>query len=160
VTPEQTTEILKALKNHDWFLIVCGIVWLLGTILQFLIVARFKATIENRQHFSRVRYEHEIEIYREAWKVVHQFNFSESQEVLLTSRIQLFDVIEKNKPFYSDKIWSALSEFLNLATWLTMELQRPVDGQQRLEILNKVIKQREKVELAIRERLAQFDDLK
>jgi hypothetical protein len=180
VTPEQTTELLKALNQHNWFPVACGIIWLLGTILQFLIVAKFKSAIENKQHFSRLRYEREIELYREIWVLVHEFYFKSclafgwkissdksseisekpTKESWHKSREQLSRTIERNKPFYPSEIWNELNEFDSLCENLTYFYQEnaftPV---QKRDAQKQAKAQYEKVEEAIRKRLAQFDNV-
>jgi len=180
VTPDQTTELLKALNQHNWFLVGCGIIWLLGTILQFLVVTRIKSAIENKQHFSRLRYEREIELYREIWTLVHEFylksvlafgwkipsnqasEISEkpTKESWHKSRELLSRTIEKNKPFYPSEIWTELGElealFINLAL-LYQENQIP--PAEKRDAGQQAKAQYEKIEQAIRKRLAQFDNV-
>ncbi|HVU28495.1 MAG TPA: hypothetical protein VHG71_12265 [Verrucomicrobiae bacterium] len=137
-----------------------------------------KTELANRSHFSRVRYEREMEIYREVWKAIYQFyleslaafgwgkNLTDgvkklSRESWQQSHSQLSNIIDQNKPFYSDEVRVELSEFSTLAFWLATELKQDVlkheDIQKRSEIAMKVKGQYEKVESAIRKRLEQFD---
>ena len=138
-----------------------------------------RTELANRSHFSRVRDEREMEIYREAWKAVHQFylesvsafgwekNVTANSKTELTkeswqqSSTQLARIIQKNKPFYSDEIWIELSKFSEFAFLLAVEYQQPVPTQEqvlpRSDMATQAKQQYQQVESAIRKRLEQFD---
>jgi hypothetical protein len=184
VTPEQTTELLKALNQHNWFLVGCGIVWLFGTILQFVVVARIKSAIENKQHFSRVRYEHEIELYHEVWEKLctcYEKSFlrftwkaNDSNSKVKVDELQkaaqdFFEIIRNKRPFYPVEISEELFKFSGLCSQLdnihshlqTGSIQLQNDFLPKLEAVEKEAREQfDKIEKVIRKRLDKFEGLK
>jgi hypothetical protein len=187
VTPEQTTELLKALNQHNWFLIGCGIVWLLGTILQFLVVTRIKAAIENKQHFSRVRYERELKVYEELWPKLCQLQVAagslrpkaewelakdETEESRSQIRCKRFDdafwpllnEIDNARPFYSDEIWNEIGKLMKLCWGEAVEYALVKDRDKNYwdnahKNADAIGKQIDTICEAIRTRLSKFDNV-
>lgn len=93
---------------------------------------RLDAAMQKAVHVSKLQFEHEYEIYKQAWEqlfALRQATLSlrpqlddvdpnESDESRMRKRIAAFrtpynaflDVIEKNKPFYPPVIYDALSD--------------------------------------------------
>lgn len=172
MTPEQTTELLQALNHHDWFLVVCGIVWLLGTILQFLIVAKVKSAIENKQYFTHARYDKEMEIYQKVWpklvsfwEVIFYADVSEAgQQDYGKTRNEMIEAIRMNKPFFPKEIWQEVQEVQKLCeskrfSELLLRFRELNDDEKKnyFESSDKIKVQLDKVEEAIRNRLGKFD---
>ena len=173
MSPDQSTELLKALHQHDWFLVVCGVVWLLGAVLQFLIVKRIESAIANKQHFTRARYDREMEIYQKVWpKLMNFFEVTYlSADVQTTgqphfnkARNEVIEVIRENKPFFPKEIWQEVLAFQLLCEdkrLLEMFLRfRDLTSDEKIkyfESTDKIKAQLEKVEEAIRKRLGKFD---
>jgi hypothetical protein len=146
MTDEQFNQVVQALNQGNWqllcLLIIVVVAWIIAMGFQLWITKRIEAAVENKQYFSRLRYEKEIELYREIWILVHQF-YSKSalafawkvsgnqvseisemptQESWQKSQELLSQTIERNKPFYPNEIWMELSEFETLCftlSWLS-----------------------------------------
>ena len=166
--------MLKALNQHNWFPLVCGIIWLLGTILQFLVVTRIKSAIENKQHFSRARYDREMEIYQKVWPKLMSFfqatYYSEDisptapQNRFAEARDEVTMVIRENIPFFAKEIRDELLAFQfvchdhrSLETLLNRRDLTPEELEQYKVSHEKIKVQLDKVEEAIRNRLSKFD---
>ena len=71
---------------------------------------------------------------------------------------QLSDPIDENRPFYPDEVWKELNEFHTLAMLMaTNYAQSHTTPELRSEAARKSKLQLERVERAIRERLAKFN---
>ncbi len=170
---DQANELLKALNQHNWFLVVCGVVWVLGAILQFLVVTRIKSVVENKQHFSRIRYEREINIYTQVWAKclslrdtvktlpVYDTSHPESQTAPMQKFIKAYDelclAVRDNCPFYPQEIWNELKDFQKLCYELSLIIKNPNRGVELEDLLTKIDSQSGKIEGSIRSRLDKFD---
>lgn len=96
-----------------------------------LLKARLDASVQKTVHVSKVQFEHEYAIYKEAWEqlvalrhattslrpVMDRVDPNESREERMLKRAKVFaeahnaflDVVERNKPFYPEAIYEALS---------------------------------------------------
>jgi len=187
VTPEQTTELLKALNQHNWFLVGCGVVWLLGTVLQFFVVTRIKSVIENKQHFNRVRYEREMKVFEEIWPKLCELQEAvldlrpvmdcspqegETIESRKLKRAEKFTIaftdfrtaIKHNRPFYPPIIWDELGKVLQLCWGEATEFsvyaneRKPRDyWGKAMDNAKAINEQIDKTCEAIRTRLSKFD---
>ena len=173
MTPEQLAELLKAFHQHDWFLVVCGVVWLLGAVLQFLIVKRIESAIANKQHFTRARYDREIEIYQKVWPKLMNF-----YEVMVLgsnadpnsglayhkARNEVIDAVRENRPFFPKEIrqevlaFQGLCENQKFSEFVIRVRELSSDEKKTFfESQEKMKAQLDKVEEAIRNRLIKFD---
>jgi hypothetical protein len=97
-----------------------------------LLKARLDASVQKTVHVGKVQFEHEYEIYKQAWEqlvalrhattglrpVMDTIDPQESKEDRMRKRVRSFaeahnaflDVIERNKPFYPASIYDALSK--------------------------------------------------
>lgn len=188
MTPDQITELLKSLNQHNWFLVGCGVVWLLGTILQFLVVARIKSAIEDKQHFNRVRYEREMKVFEEIWPKLCEFQEAvlalrpvmdsslqegETAESRKLKRAEKFTIafadfrmaIKHNRPFYPPIIWDELRKVLQLCWGEATEFSVYSDERKPRDYWDKAMnnakninEQIDKTCEAIRTRLSKFDN--
>jgi hypothetical protein len=188
MSPEQVTDLLKALNQHNWFLVVCGIVWILGTILQFVVVARIKSAIENKQHFSRVRYEREMKVFEEIWpklcelqeavlslRPVMDTSLQEGEtkdsrklkraESFSTAFVNFRMAIKHSRPFYPPVIWDELGILLKLCWGEATEFsvysdeRKPHDyWEKAMDNAQAINEQIDKTCEAIRTRLSKFDN--
>jgi hypothetical protein len=143
-------------------------------------VESIKTDYAAKQHFSRLRYEREIELYREIWTLVHQFylkstlafgwkipsnQVSEISEIPTKeswqkSRELLSQTIEKNKPFYPSEIWTELGELEALCINLALLYQEnAISPAEKRDAGQQAKTQYQKIEQAIRKRLDQFDNV-
>ena len=173
MSPDQSNELLKALHEHNWFLIVCGVVWIFGAILQFLVVTRIKSVIENKQHFSRIRYEREINIYLQVWAKcltlrdavkalpVYDTSHPELQSAPMQEFIKAYDglclAVRNNCPFYPQEIWKELKDFQKICYELSLIIKTPNRGIELEALLERIDSQLDKVESSVRSRLDKFD---
>jgi hypothetical protein len=178
VTAEQFQQALKAIEYENWrlltILLAMVVVWIVLTLIQLYLTKRVEAAIANRQHFGRLRYEREIEIYREAWKSL--FDFHEASEKLLVGvpsqspalkewvglRNNLVEVIRYNRPFYPAEIHRQLKAAQQLCEELKCikEDAASLDDQGRAKLMSlpkRIETQMGHVEQAIRSRLGKFD---
>jgi hypothetical protein len=98
---------------------------------------QLKAELSSRGHYSRVRYEREMEVYKELWPQVcdlakavrslrpvidSALKAGENEQERKTKRHQSLEVAfdslanttEKSRPFYPPEIWKELRELLTL----------------------------------------------
>jgi len=147
---------------------------------------RIEAAIANKQHFSRLRYERELEIYEDIWKALT--GLQEATCLLKTrgevvTEIQTDDelrrrklkefaeafnrllfVVRENRPFYPQLVWEKLDQLLAFCRERSVEFQADIEASSFSEFEKKFIGDRELlnqlvmgIEIAIRTRLAQFD---
>ena len=173
MTPDLLAELVKAIRQQNWFLVAGGVLWLAGALIHLWLAKRIEAAIANKQHFSRLRYEREIEVYRELWRNVRNF-YLESEGAIewndepnaaptnvsgkaawQEARRQMVKTIEDNRPFYPAEIWSELSTFV--ASARSLAKCKASDSSQRSAASEMLKHQYGCIEQAIRVRLAKFD---
>ena len=181
VSPDQPLqEILTAIRHQNWLLAVVGIAWAGGVFLHLWIAKRIESAIENKQHFSRLRYEHELGLYREVWKKlrVHsensfgRFQWDDNEpeaqaksKALQDSGRSFSETLRDNRPFYPAEIRAELQKFLEICDELARVQGRMLgasvsanEGLGRLleQNLSEAKAQYQRVEDAIRHRLNKF----
>lgn len=178
MTPEQFNQIVEAIQKGNgrllWVTFLVVACWILATMIQLYWTKQIEAAVANRQHFGRLRYEREIEIYREAWKSL--FDLYEATGKLLIGvppqspalrdwvglRNKLVEVIRYNRPFYPDEMRQELISAQLLCEDLQYDKENPalLDEQEREKFRTlhpKIKAQLAKVEDMIRARLNEFD---
>jgi len=178
MTTEQFKQVIEAIEQGNWRLL-----WLLISVVVVLSIAiliqvywtkRIEAAVANRQHFSRLRYEREIEIYREVWQKL--FDFYESTQRLRLGVTQqspartewteklnkLIEVIRYNRPFYPQEIWRELQRAQSLCEVVAGAREDPTQfaemiSEKRMELMKNFSSLMDNVENAIRKRLSRFD---
>jgi hypothetical protein len=178
MTTEQFNQILKAIEQGNWrllwLLLLVLVIWSVATAIQHRWIKRIEAAVENRQHFSRLRYEREIEIYRKAWKSL--FDFYEASGKLLVGvppqspalkewvdlRNKLVEVIRYDRPFYPDEMHQQLKSVQLLCEDWAYIKENPTclndeDRGKFIRLHPKIKSQMESVEEMIRARLSKFD---
>ncbi len=95
---------------------------------------KLKTLLEQSSHVTKAQFDKKFEIYQEIWSaliplkqytmqlspMLDQFDPKESEEERIRNRLSKFgdafkvyrDLIEKNKPFYSEKVYLSLSKVL------------------------------------------------
>ena len=95
----------------------------------------FQAILEKSIFVNKVQFEHEFKIYREVWEKLIELRYntmrlrpildtvdpSEPEEQIIKKRLTRFgeaaeayrDVIEKNRPFYAEGVYTHLSDVLD-----------------------------------------------
>lgn len=197
MTPEQLQQYFDtALKQRDQFNLVfypltvvlsIGGAWLISYVRQkgknlatkedIAKITRTQEEIRielaNHSHFSRARYDHEVEIYKNLWPKLFNFyrasSFSdvrneEDRNNFNKIKNDVQTTIRENKPFYSDEICRELLTFENLCEdkqfLEIVAISIPLTGDKAdsyLKLQKQIQSQLEKVEKAIRNRLIKFD---
>ncbi|MGD0208491.1 MAG: hypothetical protein ABSC89_12885 [Verrucomicrobiota bacterium] len=208
MTPEQLQQYVDtALKQRDQFNLVfypltivlsIGGAWLisyfrekgknLATKEDIAEITRkqeeIKKELGNYGYFSRVRYEHEIELYREvweklcvcyeksalrfAWKIDAPDSKAKAEELQKATQ-EFFEIIRNKRPFYPTEISDELFKFSSLCSQLvsiqsslqTGSFQLQKDFLPKLEQVQKETREQfENIENAIRKRLDKFEGLR
>jgi len=198
MTPEQLQQYVDAaLKQRDQFNLVfypltvvlsIGSAWLfsyarekgknLATKEDISAITNTQEAIRNelanRSHFSRVRYDREMEVYQKVWPKL--MNFFEAtylsvdispttlQNRYVEARDEVIMVIRENRPFFAKEIRQEALAFQLLCEdhRLSENLLRvrdltPDEKKKYFESHDKIKAQLDKVEEAIRNRLSKFD---
>jgi hypothetical protein len=178
MTAEQFKHVIEAIEQGNWrllwLLISVVVVCSFAILIQVYWTKRIEAAVANRQHFSRLRYEREIEIYRDVWKKL--FDFYESTTKLgirvahespalrewTEKRNDLVEVIRYTRPFYPKEIWSELQTAQILCEEVARAKEHSISALETesnnwVELKKKIQSQKDKVAEAIRERLSKFD---
>jgi hypothetical protein len=130
--------------------------------------------LANRSHFSRARYDREMEVYQKVWpKLMYFFQatyYSEdikptaTQNRFAEARDEVILVIRENTPFFAKEIREELLAFQfvchdhrSLETLLQRRDLTPEELKQYSASHDKIKAQLDKVEDAIRNRLNKFD---
>lgn len=136
-----------------------------------------KSKLAVQVHFGRLRYEREFEVYREVWRAIRAFysesissglwpdaptgasSTSPSKESWQKAWCELHHIVEDNQPFYPEELRRELSEFIECAKAMA-ESHRNQDATPsvRRGFASQTKAQYARVEGAIRDRLAKFDD--
>ncbi len=128
-----------------------------------------KTELATRSHFSRLRYEREIEIYKEVWRKLSVFYFESDRQHMggpsldeySSARRELGLVIRDNRPFYPNEVRKELIIFQRFVEDLHhIRVGRQMNeeiGRQLMKMPEQVKSQLTKVEEAIRNRLDKFD---
>jgi hypothetical protein len=132
-----------------------------------------RTELANHSHFSRARYNHEVEIYKDLWPKLVEFyrtsylldpRSAEDGKRFNQIKEEVQKAIRDKKPFFSDGICKELLAFqylcedkrfleiVSLTAQLTEEKRNSY-----LELQKQIQSQLEKVEKAIRDRLIKFD---
>lgn len=185
MTPEQLKLVIEAVEQGNWrlfiLLIATVVAWALATLIQLSIAKRIEAAVANKQHFSRLRYERELEVYRDVWGKLHE-HFDQSvwrfawqatdpdaeirRKNLHKSGKEFFEMIAVNRPFIPQEVWKELKTFIDLCDSLVRHQEsmqnlgvRADESYKRKldEIHSATNAQYQKVEEAIRHRLDKFD---
>ncbi len=197
MTPEQLQQYVDAaLKQRDQFNLVfypltvvlsIGGAWLISYVRQkgknlatkedIAKITRtqeeIRTELANHSHFSRARYDLEVEIYKNLWpKLLNFYRASsftdvrkkEDQDNFNKIKNEVQTAIRENKPFYSDEICQELLTFEFLCEdkrfLEIVAISIPLTGDKAdsyLELHKKIESQLQKVEKAIRNRLIKFD---
>lgn len=96
-----------------------------------------RSELATRSHFSRLRYERELELYRTVWRELSEFyeqsavSFAwdnkhsdaqkptHSEEAWQQAGRTLFNTIRDSKPFYPSEVWAELKKVQGLCDELT-----------------------------------------
>ena len=132
-----------------------------------------KTELANRSHFSRARYDKEVEIYQKVWpKLLNFYDVTNQMDVanevdrkrFNDARQEVFTVIRDNKPFFPDENCKEFLAFQYLCEdkrFLEMisnvRVMTPEKENLNLELPKQIQSQLEKIEKAIRNRLIKFD---
>jgi hypothetical protein len=197
MTPEQLQQYIDAaLKQRDQFNLVfypltfvlsIGGAWLISYVREkgknlatkedVAEITRkqeeIRTELANHSHFSRARYDHEVEIYKNLWpKLVDFYRISclldprktEDGKSFNEKHEEMHKAIRENKPFFSDEICKELLAFQHLCDdkrflEIVSLTSQPTEEKRNsyLELQKKIHPQLEKVEIAIRDRLIKFD---
>jgi hypothetical protein len=197
MTPEQLQQYVDAaLKQRDQFNLIfypltiilsIGGAWLISYVRQkgknlatkedvakiTQIQEEIRTELANHSHFSRARYDHEVEIYKDLWPKLIEFyrtsylldpRSAEDGKRFNQIKEEVQKAIRDKKPFFSDGICKELLAFqylcddkrfleiVSLTSQLTDEKRNSY-----LELQKQIQSQLEKVEKAIRDRLIEFD---
>ena len=141
MTAEQFNQVIQALNQGNWRLLclvlVVVVAWVVVLAFQLSIMKRIEAAIENKQHFSRVRYEREMKIYEELWPKLCEleaislslrsgFGFTTSaesteEEETLKRKQKFWDAhkafflaVSYSRPFYSTDVWKEVNKLIKL----------------------------------------------
>ncbi len=66
-TPEHAARLLDAITRQNSIIVLAGLLWLVVALVQLYLSKRIEAAVTNKQHFSRLRYERELDLYRDMW---------------------------------------------------------------------------------------------
>jgi hypothetical protein len=132
-----------------------------------------RTELANHSHFSRARYDHEVEIYKNLWPKLFNFyrasSFTdvrniEDQKDFNKIKNEVQTAIRENKPFFSDDICRELLTFEYLCDdkrfLEKVAISIPLTGDKAdsyLELHKQIETQLAKIEKVIRERLIKFD---
>jgi hypothetical protein len=131
-----------------------------------------RTKLANQSHFSRIRYEREMEIYQKVWaKLVSFWEVIFYADVSTTgqqdygkTRNEMIEAIRENKPFFPKEIWQEVQAFQKLCegkrfSELLLRFRELNDDEKKnyFESSDKIKVQLDKVEEAIRNRLGKFD---
>ena len=169
------------LQRQNWFFLIGLAIWPVGVLIHLWIAKRIEAKVANHQHFNRLRYEHELALYRDVWQKLctHSENsFGRSlcndkdpeaqlkAKTLKDSGRNLFETIRDNRPFYPAEICAELQKFLDVCDSMANAQARiesaGLTGKaalgQRIETDESEVRtQIRRIEDAIRQRLNKFD---
>ena len=169
------------LQQQNWLYLISLAAWPVGALFYLRIKKMIEAIVLSKQHFSRLRYEHELALYREIWKrlCVHsensfgRFTWNDKDPdaqtkstALQNSGRELFETIRDNRPFYPEEIWLELSKFVETCDNMTRVQDRlqgaAPSAKERLgqlleQDVSEAKEQYRKVEEAIRRRLDKFN---
>jgi hypothetical protein len=148
---------------------------------------KLKTDLLGRSHFSKVRYEREMEIYEDIWPKLAELKNAvlslrpvmdaglsegETEEVRRTARSTRYiqadmafsKTVEDNRPFYPEEIWNELRKLLKIC-WSEAVDFKFRDAGRDMEYWDKAIANADAITShvnqiceAIRARLTKFDD--
>lgn len=145
-----------------------------------------KTDLASRSHFSKIRYEEELKIYKEVWPLLIELrNATLSLRPIIDTKLEpgetdvqrkekraepfskalqaFWAKVESNKPFYPQEIWEQLNKWSDLA-WSEAVGYQMTDARQHREYWDDAIKNRDAILKqidticeAIRSRLNKFE---
>ena len=134
---------------------------------------KIRTELANHSHFSRARYDHEVEIYKNLWPKLMNFYFASNftdvrnnadRKKFHEIQSEVVTAIRENKPFFSDEIYLELMAFEYLcedkkfSEVVAISVPRTEEKHNSyLELTKQIQFQLGKVEKAIRTRLIKFD---